>query len=90
MPTQAARVANLRAIIDLLEHDGLVSRQAQAQFFGDVVTARRLQSMLNGGHIDTLFAAHVEHVLFRPRGWMSEAHEASAPFATRALETDES
>lgn len=73
MPTQAARLAKLRAVIALLEREGLSSRRAQAQFLGNVVTPRRLQAMLDGGHINTLFAAHVEHVLSKPRGWMSES-----------------
>jgi len=30
--------------------------------------------MLDGSHIHALFAEHVEYVLFKPRGWMSEAH----------------
>lgn len=76
MPTQVARLAKLRAVVAKLEREGLSSPKAQARYLGDVVTQRRLQAMLEGGRIDTLFAAHVEHVLLKPRGWMSESTEA--------------
>lgn len=72
MPVQAARLANLRAIVRLLEEDGLVTRESQAAFLENAVTAFKLQAMLDGARIDTLFAEHVEHVLFKPRGWLSE------------------
>jgi 16S rRNA U516 pseudouridylate synthase RsuA-like enzyme len=75
MPVQAARLANLRSVIRLLEAEGLVTRQSQADYLDNAVTASRLQAMLDGSHIHTLFAEHVEHVLFKPRGWMSEAHD---------------
>lgn len=74
MPVQAARLANLRSILRLLEEDGLATRESQAAFLETAVTAYKLQAMLDGARIDTLFAEHVEHVLFKPRGWMSEAH----------------
>ncbi len=74
MPVQAARRANLRSIICLLEEDGLVTRQSQVEYLDSPVTASRLQAMLDGSHIHALFAEHVEHVLFKPRGWMSEVH----------------
>ncbi|MGF6492778.1 hypothetical protein ABIE56_000935 [Luteibacter sp. 621] len=76
MPTQAARLAKLRAVITVLEREGMSSRKAQARYLGNVVTPRRLQAMLDGGRIDALFAAHVEHVLLKPRGWMSGGTEA--------------
>jgi hypothetical protein len=75
MCVQAARRANLRNVIHLLELDGLSCREAQVQFLNNPVTAYKLQSMLDGAHIPTLFSTHVEHVLFKPRGWMSEPHE---------------
>jgi hypothetical protein len=75
MPVQAARLANLRSVIRLLEEEGLVTRQSQADYLDNAVPASRLQAMLDGSHIHTLFAEHVEHVLFKPRGWMSEAHD---------------
>jgi hypothetical protein len=78
MPIQTARLANLRSVIRLLEQDGLVSRQAQVEFLDNPVTAEKLQTMLDGGHIGALFAEHVEHVLFKPRGWMSEVHTDEA------------
>ena len=78
MPVQAARLANLRSVIRLLEEEGLVTRQSQADYLDNAVTASRLQAMLDGSHIHTLFAEHVEHVLFKPRGWMSECHSAEA------------
>ncbi|MGN6482664.1 hypothetical protein [Luteibacter sp.] len=84
MPTQAARRANLRVVIEQLEQDGLSSREAQAHFLGEAVTARRLQAMLEGAYIDALFAGHIEHVLFKPRGWMSKE-----PSASGLLEPDE-
>lgn len=86
MPVQAARRANLRLVIRLLEEDGLVTRESQVDYLDNAVTASRLQAMLDGSHIHTLFAEHVEHVLFKPRGWMSEAHAPEAlEMATRAL-----
>lgn len=74
MPVQAARLANLRSVIRLLEEDGLATRDSQAAFLENAVTAFKLQAMLDGARIETLFAEHVEHVLFKPRGWMSKAH----------------
>jgi hypothetical protein len=74
MPVQAARLANLRAVIRVLEQDGLCTRASQVAFLENAVSASRLQTMLDGGHIHALFAEHVEHVLFKPRGWMSEVH----------------
>ena len=79
MPVQAARLANLRSVIRLLEAEGLVTRQSQADYLDNAVTASRLQAMLDGSHIHTLFAEHVEHVLFKPRGWMSVFHAQAAP-----------
>lgn len=78
MPVQAARRANLRTVIRLLEEDGLITRTSQAAFLENAVTAFKLQAMLDGARIETLFAEHVEHVLFKPRGWMSECHSAEA------------
>lgn len=72
MPIQAARLANLRDVIRLLEQDGLSTREAQVLFLGSPVTEFKLQAMLDGARIDTLFSEHVEHVLFKPSGWMSE------------------
>jgi hypothetical protein len=84
MPLQAARHANLCAVVRLLEQDGLVTREAQVQFLGNPVTAFKLQAMLDGGWIGPLFAERVEHVLLKPRGWMSEVH---AEEATQSAET---
>jgi hypothetical protein len=78
MPVQVVRRANLRSIIRLLEEDGLVTRESQAIFLENAVTAFKLQAMLDGARIDTLFAEHVEHVLLKPRGWMSETHGQEA------------
>ncbi|WP_369927442.1 hypothetical protein [Xanthomonas sp. NCPPB 2632] len=72
MPIQTARRANLKALIDQLEADDVSTRQAQAVYLGRSVTARKLQAMLDGSHIDSLFAGHIEHVLLKPRGWMSD------------------
>jgi hypothetical protein len=78
MPVQAARLANLHIVIRLLKEDGLVTRESQAAFLENAVTAFKLQAMLDGAHIDALFSEHVEHVLFKPRGWMNECHSAEA------------
>lgn len=87
MPFQAARHANLCAVIRLLEQDGLVTREAQVQFLGNPVTAFKLQAMLEGGWIGPMFAERVEHVLFKPRGWMSEVRteDAARPGETALL-----
>jgi hypothetical protein len=87
MPVQAARLANLRTVIRLLEEDGLLTRASQAEFLQNAVTAFKLQAMLDGAHIDASFADHVEHVLFNPRGWMSEAHSATAHGVNEAATT---
>src|SRR6187402_1278151 len=50
--------------------------QSQAAFPENAVTAYKLQAMLDGARIDTMCAEHVEHILFKPRGWMSEPHSA--------------
>jgi hypothetical protein len=60
-----------------------LTRASQAAFLENVVAAIKLQAMLDGAHIETLFSEHVEHVLFRPSGWMSEYH------IKEALELDE-
>jgi hypothetical protein len=79
MKVQTARLNNLRAVIRLLEQDGLASREGQAVYLGRAVTARKLQAMLDGAHIHVLFAEHVEHALFKPRGWMSQQHDTGVP-----------
>ncbi|WP_036114433.1 MULTISPECIES: hypothetical protein [Luteibacter] len=80
MTTQLHRHANLRTILTELEREGYTTREAQALYLGRVVTPARLDSMLAGADIPTLVAAHIEHVLFKPRGWMSESHaKLSAP-----------
>jgi len=79
MTVQTARLENLRSVIRLLEEDGFGTRQAQVAYLGNAVTAVKLQAMLDGSHIDALFADHVEHVLFKPRGWMSEHHRVAEP-----------
>lgn len=81
MPFQAARHANLCDVIRLLEQDGLVTREAQVQFLGNPVTAFKLQAMLDGGWIGPMFAERVEHVLSKPRGWMSEVHTEAAAWS---------
>jgi len=73
MPVQTARHTNLRAILDQLGRDGIVGYEEQAEHLGNV-TAQRLASMDQGGHIDVLFSEHVEWVLHRRRGWMDELH----------------
>ena len=75
MPIQTARFANLRRIIDALEQRGFLCRQSQANFLGTAASARALQSMLDGVPIPLLFAEHVEHLLSKPRGWMSQHHD---------------
>jgi hypothetical protein len=45
-----------------------LTRANQAGFLENAVTAIELQAMLDGAHIDALFAGHVEHVLFKPSG----------------------
>jgi hypothetical protein len=71
MSVQNARRINLQRALDQLERDGYTTREAQALYIGGSATARRLDAMLGGGDIPVLFATHIEHVLFKPRGWMS-------------------
>jgi hypothetical protein len=75
MTVQSIRLANLRALVRKLVKEGLATREAQAEFLGNAASAYGLQKMLDGGAIPLLFAEHVEHVMFKPRGWMSENHE---------------
>jgi len=77
MDLQAIRRSNLRTVLANLERDGYVTREAQALFLGSSVAASRLDSMLAGGYITAMFVNHVEHTLFKPRGWMSQCHEHS-------------
>lgn len=86
MPTQAIRRANLRAILLRLASEGYGTREAQALYLGRSVTPNRLEAMLAGADIPALFAARIEHVLFKPKGWMSEPHPDSV--ALRACETE--
>ena len=71
MSVQNARRINLQRVLDQLERDGYATREAQALYIGGSATARRLDAMLAGADIAVLLATHVEHVLFKPRGWMS-------------------
>jgi hypothetical protein len=76
MPTQAIRRAKLREALQELEREGYATREAQALYIGGSATARRLDAMLGGADIPVLFATHVEHVLFKPRGWMSNLSDS--------------
>ena len=86
MPSQAIRRANLRAILHRLASEGYGTREAQALYLGRAVTPNRLEAMLAGAEIPALFAAHVEHVLFKPKGWMSEPHPDGVEFGVYEIE----
>lgn len=77
MPVQSIRRANLHKIVQQLEHAGFGSRELQVLYLGRPVSARKLQAMLDGARIESMFAEHVEFVMERPRGWLSHAHEAT-------------
>ncbi|MET0936889.1 MAG: hypothetical protein ABWX83_12915 [Luteibacter sp.] len=88
MSVQSARLENLRALVRQLEEAGCVTRAEQARYLGCATTARRLQTMLDGGHIHSLFAGHVDFVLAKPRGWFSTCQGARSSLAA-AAENDE-
>jgi hypothetical protein len=51
------------------------------------VTAKRLEAMLAGAYIPTLVAAHIEHVMFKPKGWMSTDGKGNAsPTAPKGVD----
>ena len=76
MHTQNVRHAKLLEVLTQLERDGYCSRESQAIYLGGAVTARRLEAMLAGADIPALFAGRIEHVMFKPRGWMSSPDKA--------------
>lgn len=75
MPLQAIRRANLCEVIRQLERSGIVGWVALAERLDNPVTPARLQGMAEGREISAWFAAHVEHALGKPRGWMDEPRE---------------
>ena len=72
MRTQDARHTKLIEILKQLEREGYCSRESQALYLGGSVTARRLEAMLAGADVPALFASRIEHVMFKPKGWMSQ------------------
>jgi hypothetical protein len=76
MPTQAIRRAKLHEALQELKREGHATREAQALYIGGSATARRLDAMLGGADIPVLFVTHVEHVLFKPKGWMSNLSDS--------------
>lgn len=84
MHTQRFRHVKLVEILEQLAREGYCSRESQALYLGGAVTARRLESMLAGADVPALFASRIEHVMFKPKGWMSQ------PLGTDATEPEES
>jgi len=79
MHTQSIRHVNLTKILEQLESEGYISRESQALYLGGAVTAGRLESMLAGADIPALFASRIEHVMFKPKGWMSTPDTTNTP-----------
>ena len=78
MHTQRVRHVKLVQILEQLASEGYCSRESQALYLGGAVTARRLEAMLAGADIPALFASRIEHVMFKPKGWMSETQATDA------------
>jgi hypothetical protein len=71
---QRVRWTNLVHVLVSLEQDGHVEWDAKVAWFRGVVTPGRLAAMLTGSRIDPWFAAHIEHALGLPKGWMDAVH----------------
>jgi hypothetical protein len=73
MPIQRIRHNNLDRVLRWLEEHQVVGWDAQTQYLGNPVTARRLETMASGADIPVLVARHIEVVLGLPRNWMDDS-----------------
>lgn len=83
MPIQRARLQNLRAIASRLMSEGLSGEDAIVNYLGPAFTARRLKTLLGGGHMTAMSAWALEHRLGQAKGWMDG--DRVAEIATMAL-----
>jgi len=75
---QEKRVRNLAFVIAELEAAGITTEGSKVEALGGIVSARGIESRLNGRSISYDLARAIEHNLRKPRGWMDEDHAESA------------
>lgn len=70
MPIQCARLRNMQAIASRLMSEGFQGQDAIATYLGPAFTARRLETLLAGGHMTAMCAWALEHRLEKAKGWL--------------------
>ena len=71
---QTQRRANLRHLIEALDHEGVQSWAAQADILAGM-TGPALRAVMEGGPVSNALAREIEWAMQRPSGWLDRVPE---------------